>query len=83
MNTVMPRAKALWPDAGKLKNEEQRPTAMLTVSEACRSLRISKWSLYRLMKSGKLEYGKIGTRTLIPADSIEKLVVTILKAQGY
>ena len=82
MNTVMPRAKVLRQALGKTNIEEQRPTAMLTVNEACRSLRISKWTLYRLKNEGRLKTVKIGTRRLISAAAIARLI-TQLEAEEY
>ena len=81
MNTVMPRAKVLRQALGKTNIEEQRPV-MLTVDEACESLRISKWTLYRLIHEKRIKTGKLGTRRLIPAASIADLVAEILEAEG-
>ncbi|WP_327402348.1 helix-turn-helix domain-containing protein [Streptomyces sp. NBC_01288] len=48
---------------------------LLTVREAYMKLRISKWKLYDLLRSGQLEAIKIGRRTLIPLYSIEAYVL--------
>ncbi|MGW3287522.1 helix-turn-helix domain-containing protein [Streptomyces sp. NPDC001002] len=48
---------------------------LLTVREAYMKLRISKWKLYDLLRSGQLEAVKIGRRTLIPLQSIEAYVL--------
>lgn len=39
---------------------------VLTVSEACKALRIGKNSLYRLLKDESIKSIKIGTKYLIP-----------------
>jgi excisionase family DNA binding protein len=48
---------------------------LLTVREAYTQLRISKWKLYDLLRSGQLEAIKIGRRTLIPLHSIETYIL--------
>lgn len=47
---------------------------VLTVPEACEALRISKWSLYRLIQMGKLASITIGRRRLIPVAAVEDLI---------
>lgn len=47
---------------------------LLTVREAYGKLRISKWMLYRLIRSGKLMSIRIGRRRLIPAEAVLELV---------
>jgi excisionase family DNA binding protein len=44
---------------------------MLTVKDVCAKLRISRWMVYRLIRSGALASVKIGTRRLIPQHSLE------------
>ncbi|MFD9431474.1 MULTISPECIES: helix-turn-helix domain-containing protein [unclassified Streptomyces] len=48
---------------------------LLTVREAYMKLRISKWKLYDLLRTGQIEAVKIGRRTLIPLQSIEAYVL--------
>jgi excisionase family DNA binding protein len=48
--------------------------AVLTVAEACLTLRISKWSLYQLIRSRQLETIRIGRRRLIPVAAIQALI---------
>jgi excisionase family DNA binding protein len=50
------------------------PTTLLTVPEAADHLRISRAMVYRLMERGELDFVKIGTRRLIPGDSIEAFI---------
>jgi excisionase family DNA binding protein len=83
MDTFMPRAKALRQALGKTNIEEKRPRVMLTVEEASRTLHISRWTLYRLMRDRQLASVKIGSKRLIPAASIEKFTISLLEAQGY
>jgi excisionase family DNA binding protein len=47
---------------------------LLTVPEACHSLRVSRWTLYRLIQSGQLDTVKIGTARRVPVAAIQKLV---------
>jgi excisionase family DNA binding protein len=48
--------------------------ALLTVAEACDSLRVSKWTLYQLIRSRQLETVRIRRRRLIPLTAIHDLV---------
>lgn len=52
----------------------RREHELLTVPEACDALRISKWSLYRLIHRRQLATIKIGTRRLVPESSVRELV---------
>jgi excisionase family DNA binding protein len=54
-------------------NLEITPT-VLTVTEACQQLRVSKWTLYKLMHSRQLESIRIRRRRLIPLSAIQDLV---------
>ncbi len=49
-------------------------SALLTVREAARKLRISKWKLYDLIRSRLLETIKIGRRRLIPVEAIDAYI---------
>jgi excisionase family DNA binding protein len=50
-------------------------TLLLTVREAYMRLRISKWKLYDLLRSGQLASIKIGRRTMIPFRSVEAYIL--------
>ncbi|MEV6873934.1 helix-turn-helix domain-containing protein [Amycolatopsis sp. NPDC051128] len=50
------------------------PPILLTVDEACRRLRVSRWTFYRLVQRGKLKTIHIGRRHLIPSATIDELV---------
>lgn len=54
-----------------MQNRGGEETQLLTVREAYERLRISKWKLYDLIHTRKVEAIKIGRRTLIPLRSIE------------
>jgi excisionase family DNA binding protein len=47
---------------------------LLTVREACERLRISRTTLYNLVKQGKLTFVKIGGKSLIGDDVIHRLI---------
>ncbi|WP_105970399.1 helix-turn-helix domain-containing protein [Streptomyces geranii] len=58
-------------------DDEHRPALapkLLTVREAYRRLRISKWKLYDLIRSRRLVSIKIGRRRLIPAEAVENMI---------
>jgi excisionase family DNA binding protein len=48
--------------------------ALLTVTEACERLRISRWMLYSLIHKQQLKTIKIGSRRLIPATALHELI---------
>lgn len=47
---------------------------LLTVTEACVVLRVSRWSLYQLIRSRKLATVQIGRRRLIPREALQALI---------
>lgn len=44
--------------------------AVLTVDEAAERLRVSRWTVYNLIRSNQLRTVKIGRRRLVPVSSI-------------
>lgn len=48
--------------------------SVLTISEACEVLKISKWTLYRLIHSQQLKTIKIGSRRVVSVESIRRFV---------
>lgn len=48
--------------------------ALLTVDEACSQLRISRWTLYRLIHRRAIRTIKIGNRRLVPPTAIQDLI---------
>lgn len=57
-----------------LRNQGGEDTQLLTVRETYERLRISKWKLYDLIHTHKVEAIKIGRRTLIPLRSVETYI---------
>jgi excisionase family DNA binding protein len=55
---------------------------VLTVDEAAARLRISKWSLYNLIRSRQIRTIKVGRRRLVPASSIAECVSLLLEEVG-
>ena len=53
---------------------EQGAPLAYSVKEACRVSSIGRTALYQLIAAGRLEARKLGRRTLIPADSLHKLL---------
>ena len=43
---------------------------LLTIDEAAASLRVSRWSVYNLIRSGQLRTIKIGRRRLVPMNAL-------------
>lgn len=46
----------------------------LSVKEACMLLGASRWTIYRLIDSGKLKSSKVGRRTIIRQEDVERLL---------
>lgn len=47
---------------------------VITVDEAAKKLRISRWTLYTLIRSNRLKTIKIGRRRLVPVDALTECV---------
>ena len=45
---------------------------LFTIDEAAAQLRVSRWSVYNLIRSGQLQTIKIGRRRLVPLDALTK-----------
>ena len=54
--------------------------ALLTVDEACRQLRISRWSFYRLIQQRQLATIQIGRRRLVPRKAVTAFIEQRLEA---
>jgi excisionase family DNA binding protein len=50
---------------------------VVTVPEACTLLRVSRWTVYQLIRTGKLETVKLGTRRLAPVSALYELLATL------
>lgn len=50
---------------------------VVTVPEACDLLRVSRWTVYQLIRSGKLETVTIGTRRLVPVSALYELLTKL------
>ena len=61
---------------------EKLDRVLLTVPEACDYLRISRATLYRHIKQGKITPIKIGRRTLIDKSDLDRLIEEGRKKQG-
>lgn len=59
---------------GLAEAEDGTPSVVLTVTEACITLRVSRWTLYQLIRSGRLRTIKIGRRRYIPRHAVTALV---------
>lgn len=57
--------------------EQSRParaSELLTIPETCARLRISRWSLYRLIQRHDVETVTIGRRRLVPHAEVERFI---------
>ncbi|RVX46038.1 excisionase family DNA binding protein [Nonomuraea polychroma] len=51
----------------------------LSVEEAAAQLRVSRWTLYKFIRSGQLKSFKAGRRRLIPASALNDLVDLLME----
>ncbi|MFI7133850.1 helix-turn-helix domain-containing protein [Nonomuraea sp. NPDC050153] len=51
----------------------------LSVEEAAAQLRVSRWTLYKFIRTGQLKSFKAGRRRLIPASALNDLVDLLLE----
>jgi excisionase family DNA binding protein len=45
---------------------------LFTIDEAAAQLRVSRWTVYNLIRSGQLRTIKIGRRRLVPIDALSQ-----------
>lgn len=53
--------------------------ALFTVDEAAASLRVSRWTVYNLIRSGQLRTVKIGRRRLVPPAALHECIELLRK----
>lgn len=54
--------------------KHEAPKLAFTIAEACHAIGIGRSKLYELIGQGHVETRKIGSRTLIPAESLRALI---------
>lgn len=52
----------------------ETPKLAYTIAETCHASSLSRSKIYELISEGRLAARKIGSRTIIPADSLQKLI---------
>lgn len=82
MEDTIPRAEALRRALADARSSGPAAPDMLTVEETCQCLRISKWTLYRLIQNNKLKTVKIGSRRLIRVRAIVEFIDHLEKMVG-
>lgn len=55
-------------------NISQNAPLAYSIEDAARALSIGRTNLYRFINEGKLEVRKLGGRTLVPAESLRRLI---------
>jgi excisionase family DNA binding protein len=53
--------------------------AVLTVDEAAERLRVSRWTIYNLIRSNQLHTVKIGRRRLVPVTAIAECLERLME----
>jgi excisionase family DNA binding protein len=64
-----------------MANEQNYPN-LLTIPEAASQLRISRWTIYQLIRSGELKTITIASRRFVASDDLAKYI-NERKAVGY
>ncbi|MGV9679314.1 excisionase family DNA-binding protein [Nocardia sp. NPDC003482] len=55
---------------------------LLTLTEACSRLRLSKWSVYKLIHNDELRTVKVGSRRFVPLREVERFLKTLIADGG-
>lgn len=55
-------------------HNQESPKLAFTIAEACHAVGLGRSKIYELIGQGQLETRKIGSRTLIPAESLRALI---------
>jgi excisionase family DNA binding protein len=79
MGSTQPKSDALRQAWQRKKQDAARPT-LLTISEVCDCLRVSRHTIYRLLNERKLPSVRILSRRLIPLSAIEAFIAA--QAEG-
>jgi excisionase family DNA binding protein len=56
------------------KPQSQNYPNLLTIMEAARELRVSKWMIYKLIRSNELKTLTIASRRLVAADDLANFI---------
>jgi len=73
--TPAPRMASKWKaEVAGMRNAYEQERRALSIEEAARSCGLSRSTLYRLLKNGKLPTVKIGARRLVPVAAIDALL---------
>jgi excisionase family DNA binding protein len=54
--------------------KHEAPKLAFTIAEACHAIGVGRSKLYELIGQGRIETRKIGSRTIIPAESLCALI---------
>lgn len=57
-----------------LPSEGKHNLNLLTIDEAAGQLRISRWTIYKLIRSGELKTLTIASRRFVTAEDVERFI---------
>jgi excisionase family DNA binding protein len=66
---------------GESKPVRRVPAVLYSVEEAAEALSLSRWTLYELIRSGRLRSVKQGQRRLVPVTALHEYV-QLLESEG-
>lgn len=78
LHTLPVLRRAYWRATGAPRRfDATAQPLVVTVPEACNLLRVSRWTVYQLIRSGELQTVTIGTRRLVPVSSLYELLTKL------
>lgn len=57
-----------------------KPSRFLTINEACSYVRVSRSRLYELLSEGRIVARKLGHRTLVPREELDRFLDALPEA---
>jgi excisionase family DNA binding protein len=63
--------------------ERLREKEYLSITDTCKLLDVSRWTVWRLIKKGELPAAKFGARTLLKRSDLDNIFVTVLPPVPY
>jgi excisionase family DNA binding protein len=74
MVTMLVKPRTYWRQLAISQEPADSMPVLLTITEVCSMLRISRWKVYQLIRVNKLGTVKFGSRRLVPIESVRALI---------
>ena len=63
------------------QNQGDTPV-LLNIPEACARLRVSRWTFYQLVRTGRLRTVTVGSRRLVPVANLNRFIEELQQDAG-